>query len=62
MDATFLFEYISTGKRTVTEHQFRTKFGTLWQLAAELLYRYTPSILLIFFSIFSHFSLIYRKM
>ena len=35
MDVTFLFEYISTGKRTVTKHQFRIKFGTLWQLAAE---------------------------
>ena len=39
MDVTFLFEYISTGKRTVTKHEFRTKFGTLWQLAAEFLYR-----------------------
>ena len=35
MDVTCLFEYISTGKRTVTKHQFRTKVGTLWQLAAE---------------------------
>ena len=35
MDVTFLFEYISTGKRTVTKYQFRTKFGTLWQIAAE---------------------------
>ena len=35
MDVTVLFEYISTGKRTVTKHQFRTKFGTLWQLTAE---------------------------
>ena len=35
MDVTFLVEYISTGKRTLTKHQFRTKFGTLWQIAEE---------------------------
>ena len=57
MDVAFLFEYISTGKRTVTKHQFRTKFGTLWQLAAELLYRCIgiPLQFYCFFSIFSPF-------